>query len=54
VDVRIITATHRDLTAETKAGRFREDLFYRLNVLPILVPPLRDRATTFPCSSITS
>ena len=43
IDVRILAATHRDLSAETKAGRFREDLFYRINVLPIHIPPLRDR-----------
>jgi len=48
VDVRIVTATHRDLVAETKAGRFREDLFYRLNVLSILVPALRDRREDIP------
>jgi two-component system, NtrC family, response regulator HydG len=44
VDVRIISATHRDLTALIGQGRFREDFFYRINVIPIVVPPLRERA----------
>ncbi|MEX8506677.1 MAG: sigma-54-dependent transcriptional regulator [Leptothrix ochracea] len=43
IDVRILSATHRDLSQEVQAGRFRQDLFYRLNVIEIRVPPLRER-----------
>jgi two-component system response regulator PilR (NtrC family) len=48
MNVRIVSATHKDLASEVQAGRFRQDLFYRLNVIDIKVPPLRDRLADLP------
>jgi two-component system, NtrC family, response regulator PilR len=48
VDVRIVSATHKDLVNDVQAGRFRQDLYYRLNVIEIMVPPLRERREDLP------
>jgi len=48
INVRIISATNKNLTEEIKRGNFREDLFWRLNVIPIYIPPLRERKEDIP------
>src|SRR5260370_11356300 len=48
VNVRVLVATHRNLLKEVEEGRFRQDLYYRLAIVPILVPPLRERAEDIP------
>ena len=54
VNVRVIAATNRDLRLSIAEGQFREDLFYRLNVMHLIVPPLRHRLTDIPRSSSIS
>lgn len=55
--MRIVSATHRNLAVDVQSGRFRQDLYYRLNVIDIPIPPLRERRKIFPrsvmpCSSV--
>ena len=54
VDVRIVSATHRELATDVQSGRFRQDLYYRLNVIDLVIPPLRDRLDDLPalCESL--